>query len=192
MQIVYKTARLPDAIDIEKGIPFVVSTASADSSGDTINQSKWDLRRFASNPIVLFNHQHAQPVGRADGTHVEGGRLVSRVFLAAPGTSPTVDMLRALVEQKIIRAVSAGFVPTKTPTVKRDSAGNFTGLHFDGQELVEISLCAVPSNPQTLAAFKSFDLPALKLFADPAITKAQEARERRLMLLRLGVSSRRR
>ena len=186
MQIVHKRSRLPDRIDLERGIPFVVSTAELDAHGDTVDQSKWDLRRFKSNPVVLFNHKHDQVVGRAEGTQVKDGQLVTRIYLADEGTSAVVDMVRALVAQKIIRSVSAGFIPTTLPEVKRDKQSKYAGLHFVGQQLLEISICAVPANPATLAEYEKFDARVTRLCADPAVSCAIETRERRMVLLRLG------
>lgn len=155
--IVHKAAQLaPTAAPDE--LECVVSDETVDRYGDIIRAEGWQLADYQRNPIVLFAHDSAWPVGVAPRVWREGPKLMARIKLAAQGTSELIDALRSLVAQKIIRAVSVGFRPTKEPQLLRDAEQRPTGYEFIGQELLEISLVAVGANPHALAVAKSMNL----------------------------------
>lgn len=155
MAPIFKAAELSES-PTGGGYAFVASTATRDRYGDIVVQD-WDLTQYNRNPIVLFAHDATRPVGTARAT-VDKGRLLASLTLAEPGTSEDVDYLRKLLEQKIIRAVSVGFLPGKSE-VMRDDDGSFTGFRYSQNALVEISLVSVPANPQALAVARSLYIP---------------------------------
>lgn len=155
---VYKTTELRAAGD--NAWEFVASDETIDRYGDIVRVKGWELANYKRNPIVLYQHQSSVPVGISDKVWIEGKALMSRIKLAAEGTSDFIDTLRKLLQQKIIRAVSVGFVPTKQPNYLRDEkSDSIVGQEFIGQELLEISLVSVPANPAALALAKSMDIP---------------------------------
>jgi HK97 family phage prohead protease len=158
-QIVTKHAELsaPRSAATDE-LEFIASDETVDRYGDIIRVDGWQLDEFQRNPIVLFGHDSGAPVGTAPRVWKEGTKLRAAIKLAAEGTSEIVDALRALVAQKIIRAVSVGFRPTVEPKVLRDDDGDRTGYEFIGQELLELSLVAVGANPHALAIAKSLNL----------------------------------
>lgn len=155
---VYKTAELKSASDGQ--YEFVASDETPDRYGDIVRASGWELANYKRNPIVLFQHQSSNPVGIATKVWVESKALMIRIKLAAEGTSPFIDTLRKLLDQKIVRAVSVGFLPTKAPNYLKDAKTEaITGLEFNGQELLENSIVSVPANPAALALAKSLHIP---------------------------------
>lgn len=172
-KVVYKTAELKAVSDGQ--YQFVASDESTDRMGDIIRVAGWQLANYKRNPIVLFQHQSSNPVGISTKVWVEGKALMSRIKLAAEGTSPFIDTLSKLLSQGIIKAVSVGFAPTADPAYIRDAkTDQITGLEFTSQELLEISLVSVPANPNALTLAKSLHIPDLHLqrvFA-PAIKDA--------------------
>lgn len=191
---VYRAAELTSNKD--GTFTFVASDESKDSHGDIVRAASWDLKRYTSNPIVLFGHDNQNPVGVSVKTWKDGTRLMSTIKLAEEGTSPFIDTLRKLVAQKIIRSVSVGFKPTVEPLRITDKQGNWLGgFEFVGQELLEISLVSVPSNPNALSIAKSAnaserDLQRLFINDQSALAqKSYEENERLITLLRLGASS---
>ena len=80
----------------------------------------WDLKAYNSNPIILFSHNGSLPVGTSK-VWLEGKQLMTDINLAESGTAPVVDYVRGLVRQKILRAVSVGFLPTAEPKYIRDA-----------------------------------------------------------------------
>lgn len=170
---------------------FVGSDETPDSYGDIVRASGWDLRRYKKNPIVLFGHDGRMPVGFSKKVQVEGKRLVHDIKMAAEGTSEFIDTLVKLMNQKIVKAVSVGFQPTKDPEVLRDKDGNFLGFEFNGQELLELSVVSIPANPNALALAKSWgakDATLARLSVkDALVQNAHNAR--RIAIHRLGASS---
>lgn len=138
------------------GMEFVLSDATMDSYGDVVDTTGWDLRRFKKNPIALFGHNSAFPIGKWSDVRVEDGKLKGRLEFAKQGTSFRIDELRKLVEQGILRAVSVGFRSIKAEPI--DPEKPYAGTRFLKQELVECSLVSVPANPAALAVAKQMKI----------------------------------
>lgn len=138
---------------------YVMSDASVDRMGDVIEPTGWQLSNFKNHPIALLNHDRNQIIGKWVDVRVESGKLRGRLELAAAGTSPLVDMMRALVDQDIMRAVSVGFRPLEQKPLNEDADKYFGPFRFTKQELLECSLVAVPANANALATAKSLGLP---------------------------------
>jgi len=177
----------------EREFEFIASDETPDSYGDIVRVEGWELKRYRKNPIVLFGHRSDTPVGHSPKTSVDDERkaLVSRIKLAEEGTSDFIDTLYKLMKQRIVRAVSVGFRPTKDVEILRDKEGTFTGLEFNGQELLEISIVSIPANPNSLSLAKSWgakDSTLRRIVEQDAVVQAS-IRQRQLELLKLGVSS---
>jgi HK97 family phage prohead protease len=139
-------------------IEVVASDETVDRYGDIIRAEGWQLQDFKRNPVVLFAHDSTQPVGTAPRVWREGKQLRALIKLAAQGTSELIDLVRSLIAQKVLRAVSVGFRPTVEPNRIRDAEDRVTGFEFIGQELLELSIVAVGANPEALAIAKTMNL----------------------------------
>ena len=138
------------------GMEFVLSDATVDSYGDIVEPSGWDLKRFKQNPIALFGHSSAFPIGRWADVRVEDGKLKGRLEMAKAGTSYRLDELRRLIEQGILRAVSVGFRPLKAEPIDKEKP--YGPQRYMKQELLETSLVSVPANPAALAVAKGMKI----------------------------------
>jgi len=169
---------------------FVASDETPDRYGDVIRVAGWQLENYAKNPIVLFGHSARDPVGTAEMS-IAGKRLIADIQLGDPGTTPMIDAVRALTEQKILRAVSVGFQPTKAPNEIKDPESNkwTGGYEFVGQELLENSIVSVPANPAALALARSFSPEIRRALFRPAPGSLDVARAQ-ITVLRLGVTDR--
>ena len=134
------------------GLDFVISDGSLDRHGTRINPKGWDLTSFKRNPIALFSHSSAFPIGTWENVRVEGDQLVGRLVLAAKGTSARIDELISLVEQGVLRAVSVGF------SILEFGVPGKSQYDFDRQELLEVSLVSVPSNTNALAMARALNI----------------------------------
>lgn len=177
----------------DREFEFLASDETPDSYGDVVRVEGWELKRYRKNPIVLFGHRSDTPIGYSPKTAVDEARnaLVSRIKLADEGTSDFIDTLYKLMKQRIVRAVSVGFRATKDVEVIRDKEGNFQGLEFNGQELLEISVVSIPANPNSLSLAKSWgakDSTLRRIVEQDAVVQAS-IRYRQIELLKLGVSS---
>lgn len=131
-----------EAVTPGDALEFVLSDGSRDRHGTRINPNGWDLSHFRNNPIALFGHDSAFPIGRWENVRAEGGKLIGTLKLAAKGTSQRIDELISLVEQGILRAVSVGFSVL--------SEGDGRTWEYEEQELQEASIVSVGSNKNAL------------------------------------------
>ncbi len=144
-------------IDPDAPLKFVASDETKDRYGDVIRVTGWDVTNFKKNPIALFNHSSANIVGTVPRTWVEGKKLMSEMRLAAAGSGQIVDYVRALVQQRILRAVSVSFLPSEAKEMVKD--GRFDGYEYLKQELLEVSLVAIPANPAAVAVARTLNIP---------------------------------
>ncbi len=165
---IFKTGSQSPANPLE----FVMSTPSVDRMGDVVEQD-WDLADFLRNPIALYNHDTQAPIGTWERVRVDGGRLLGQLKLAAAGTSDLIDTVRALVEQRVLRAVSVGFMPGEAKALK-DGAG----YRLSKNRLFECSLVSVPANAEALAITRSLDPSTRRtLFAESRRPEAESVAE---------------
>lgn len=129
--------------------PFVMSVGTPDGADDVVEQT-WDLARFAANPVAFFNHRSwGLPVGRWERVRVEGGVL--RGDFVPTDASEEGRTIRAMLDEKTLRAASVGFVPgkvterSKYPTDHPLYAAR--GYVFSQNNLLECSIVGVPMHP---------------------------------------------
>src|SRR5262245_34138500 len=116
MEPIFKTTAGEPTEDLE----FVMSDDSVDRVGDIIQADGWQLGKFRKNPIALFGHSSSFPIGTWSNVRVEGNKLLGKLKLAQKGTSQRIDELIGLVEQRVLRAVSVGFMPIKAEPLDPD------------------------------------------------------------------------
>lgn len=126
---------------------FIMSTDTVDRHGDIVKQD-WKLAEFKSNPIALFGHSQSFIIGTWEKVRVVKRQLIGRLKLAADGTSDRIDEIRSLVEQRVLRAVSVGFIPGEVKAL--DEEKPWEGYTLSKNRLLECSLVAVPANPDAL------------------------------------------
>jgi len=149
-----------------------MSTPSVDRMGDVVEQD-WDLTDFLRNPIALYNHDTQAPIGTWERVRVDGGRLLGHLKLAAAGTSDLIDTVRALVEQRVLRAVSVGFQSGEAQALKGGA-----GYRLSKNRLFECSLVSVPANAEALAITRSLDPSTRRtLFAESRRPEAESVAE---------------
>ena len=143
--------RLETSFVVEKAagdrrLSAIASTEAVDRVGDVILQSGWDLEPFRANPVILRQHDHSRPVARAENVRVAGDELRMTIVFPPPGGSADADETWNLVEAGVLRALSVGFMPLET----RPRPNSSGGLTIVRAELWEVSLVAVPANPEAL------------------------------------------
>lgn len=140
---------------------FIASDETVDRMGDVIRVKGWDLTNFEQNPVALFGHNDAFPIGtvaamtktRRDGRPV----LLETIDYATAEVNQAADGIFRLVDAGIIRAVSVGFIPTKStwPSSPEERQALGLGPHgclYEEQEQLELSNVTVPANPSALSA----------------------------------------
>ena len=130
----------------------MASTADFDRAGDSINADAWGkggLANFKNNPIILFNHNYDQPIGRATGIKVtdKGLELEAKISKSAP------NGVCDLVKDGVLGAFSVGFRVKDADYIEETD-----GLMIKDAELFEVSVVSVPCNQAaTFSLAKSFN-----------------------------------
>jgi len=140
-------------------VDFIASTADIDGDGDIVEQD-FVFERFNKNPVVLFAHDsRSLPIGQAINTRTEGGVLRTTVKFASKAANPIAENVFQLVKEGVMRAMSIGFLPRDIRREVRDEKEVFI---LSKNELFEVSVVPIPSNPNALAEAKSKALNASK------------------------------
>ena len=146
------------AVDENRSARFVASSNRIDRYGDIIEQ-EWDLADFWRNPVFLWSHNSwGMPIGwvREFEPTTDRSETVARVEFAPEGHDEFVDKLVRAVNLRLIRAVSVGFVPVEYED-RLDEKGRWDGYRFMRNQLIELSLCTIPANPDALGLARSID-----------------------------------
>lgn len=141
----------------DRTIGFTISTGAVDRDMDTINVRGWHLENFRKNPVVLWSHRADElPIGKVVDLGRDDRRLHAAVKFLPGGygaASDLADCIYRMSSDGYLSATSVGFKPIKwdfTDDEERGGDGWFPGIDFAEQELVELSVVCVPSNPEAL------------------------------------------
>jgi len=133
----------------ERKYEFIASTADQDRDGEVIDVNGWDLKNFKKNPVIMFAHDYRTlPIGRATRIGVRDGKLVNNVEFPPEGTYEFADIVERLVGAGFLKTESVGFMPKKWED--GDGGEKSPRRTYTKQELLEISIVPVPSNPNAL------------------------------------------
>ena len=129
---------------------FTASTSTQDRDGEVIEATGWDLKNFKKNPVIMYAHDYRSlPIGRAPRIWVSDGNLKNTIEFPPEGTYEFADIVERLVDTGYLKTVSVGFIPKKWEDGNGEKEPRRTYLK---QELLEISIVPVPSNPDALAS----------------------------------------
>lgn len=156
---------------------FVASTAASDRMDDVIDQASWKLDNYRANPVVLVDHDYraGSVVGKGEVQIVAGVGLVLDVVQWS--SKEVAQAVKLDVEEGIINAVSVGCrpgrrvarrsLPSTDPLYMADGYGE---VYYDC-DLLEVSIVAIPANPQAVAVRSADDIADAildKMAHDPA------------------------
>ena len=126
------------------------STGSKDRHGDIILPEAWKkgTSEYERNPIILAYHNHDTPAGKTTGLEInkKGLKITGQISKAAGN-------VYTLVKEGILSTFSVGFM------VKDADYDEKTNIFVIKEaELLEISVVAVPANPDaTFSIAKCFE-----------------------------------
>ena len=133
----------------ERQIRVVATDATPDRDGDIVEPQGAVLDNFKKNPVCLWQHNAAAPIARCSSIGPVGAQLIAVMDFPPPGTSNLSDECLRLAKAGIVSAVSIGFLPLQWAPLAKG------GFRFIRWELLELSLCSVPSNPDALVIGRS-------------------------------------
>jgi len=133
----------------ERQYEFTASTADMDRDGEVIDVEGWDLKNFKKNPVIMYAHDYRSlPIGKATKIGVRDGKLINNVEFPPEGTYEFADIVERLVGTGYLKTESVGFIPRKWED--GDGGEKTPRRTYTKQELLEISIVPVPSNPNAL------------------------------------------
>jgi HK97 family phage prohead protease len=152
-------------------LEFIGSAGSTDRDGEVIKAEGWELENYKKNPVILWAHRYDEPpIGKAVNVKVVGPNLVFQVKFADATIYPFADTIYKLCKGGFLNATSVGFIPKEWELGKKESDPART---FTKQELLELSIVPVPSNPDALRNALDAKLITIKEF--DAITNLKKA-----------------
>lgn len=150
---------------------FVCSTEALDAHGTVLKQD-WKLDRYKKNPVVLWAHESRDlPIGQSTFIAVENGQLVNTIRFASEKANPKAEQVWQGVLEETIRAVSVGFEPSEMILAEVNGE---TVVVLTGNELFEISVTPIPSNPEALKRLRSRALESRKQESPMAAERGAE------------------
>ena len=160
---IYKTITT-QVKDIGDGVlEFVGSVENTeDRDGDVIKASGWELDNYKKNPIIMWAHKYDKPpIGKAISVSVSKGKLIFQVKFADFQTYPFADTIYKLCKGGFLNATSVGFIPKEWEIGKKENDPIRT---YTKQELLELSIVPVPSNPDALVTARDNKVITIKEF----------------------------
>jgi HK97 family phage prohead protease len=142
-----RTSNLLGIDDRDRSVGLLFSTADLDLDDEVVEQS-WVLDRFLKNPVVLWSHDASKlPIGKVTELSVTPQGLAGRIKFATERANPEAERVYQAVREGIVRAASVRFRPRSRMPEERE--GRLVQV-LSANELLEVSLTPVPSNPNTV------------------------------------------
>jgi len=135
---------------------FIASTSDPDRHRTVLNQENWKIKNFNDNPIIGYQHnlygglcEAPDPddvIGKGRA-YVEDGKLM--VDVVFDEQNEKAMKIKSKVERGFLKTVSVGFIEIGDGHEGNEDDGEDPKLYyFHGQELLEISVVNIPSNPK--------------------------------------------
>jgi HK97 family phage prohead protease len=163
MDPIARTSQLLGVDERDRSVALLFSTNDVDLENEVVDQGSWKLDRFLKNPVVLWNHDGSQrPIGKVTELTITPDGLAGRIQLASARANPVAEEIWQGLREGIIRAASVRFVPgTRKP---QEQDGKLVDV-LENNELLEVSIVAVGSNPATVVPQNEEELRAARLSA---------------------------
>jgi HK97 family phage prohead protease len=142
-------------------VEATITTETIDRDGEVLVSQGMDATEFEKNPVVFYNHDYAQPVGRITNLRRGDGKVDATIeFAKRPEGfegSYFPEFVESLVEQGIVKGISVGFVPlpggVRRPNKKdQDDYGETVRQVYSKWKLLEVSVAPLPANATALVS----------------------------------------
>lgn len=170
----------------DRQIKFIFSSATVDRDFDLITQEGIDLTWYQTNPLIFYSHDHdSVPIGKCVSIGIENGSLTG-IIEFVPENNPAVgtkaEGIFQLCKDGFLSAVSIGFIPLTYEHPDDELRYRNDGLDILSCELVEVSVCGIPSNRSALIQEISGPTPVMAVSEmEPQPKKYRAARLNRVI-----------
>lgn len=144
-----KTFHISSSFDVKaaggsKGLRIAgyANTVDKDRVGDIVLATAWEkgVKEYLKNPIILYQHKHDEPIGRAESVTVDKKGL----FLDAV-ISDAASNVQTLIKDGVLKSFSIGFRIKDADYDKEKDT-----FFIKEVELLEVSVVSVPANQNSL------------------------------------------
>ena len=155
MKYVYQTVTAATLQSSTELATCMISTINPDREGDVVVPEGGNFANFMKSPVLMWAHGGTDgyasvPIGSVTALEVMPGHGVKAEWKWLEG-DPFADRIKNAWKQGVVRASSIGFKPL---TYQKNGLGN----DIETWELLELSLCAIPMNPEAVRSLKALGL----------------------------------
>ena len=155
MKYVYQTVTAATLQPSTELATCMISTITPDREGDVVVPEGGNFANFMKSPVLMWAHGGTDgyasvPIGSVTALEVMPGHGVKAEWKWLEG-DPFADRIKNAWQQGVVRASSIGFKPL---TYQKNGMGN----DIQTWELLELSLCAIPMNPEAVRSLKALGL----------------------------------
>lgn len=136
---------------------FLAGVANAheiDRMREVVTPTGGNFGPFAKNPVLLWMHNHRDPIGQVPVLKAENNGVNFEAWCGDPAAAPLTQCqtdTRNLIAQKILKAVSIGFIPLKIKWPTYNDRGDMVDpAVIEEWEMLELSVVSVPANAGAL------------------------------------------
>ena len=142
-----------------KGFTATITTDTLDRDGEIVMPDGMNSKEYESNPVLFWNHDAEQPIGRALSLTRKGNAIVGEFqFAQRPENfqgSYFPEFVASLVGQGIVRGVSIGYIPEPNGTrhandLDRKKYGTTVRTVYSRWKLLEVSIAPLQANPEAV------------------------------------------
>tara|TARA_R100001086_G_scaffold169725_3_gene92506 strand:+ start:3291 stop:3908 length:618 start_codon:yes stop_codon:yes gene_type:complete len=142
-------------------VDATISTETIDRDGEVLVAQGMDASEFEKNPVVFYNHDYAQPIGKITDIRRKADKVDATIeFAQRPSDfegSYFPEFVESLVEQGIVKGISVGFVPhaggvRKASQKDREDYGDSVRQVYSKWKLLEVSVAPLPANGEALVS----------------------------------------
>ena len=143
-------------------IKGVANANIVDRVDERINPQGLEAKNFLKNKVLLVDHMYFTRciVGRVEELTVDDAGVGFDAFIGDPKAGPLTETqrdIRSLVLQGLVQTVSIGFIPKKIKAPEWDDERKMTEPAVIEQwELLELSIVAVPCNPDATFEMRNY------------------------------------
>lgn len=141
----------------EKAKLWIAGVANAkeiDRMNEVLDPAGVDDKAYQKNAMLLRQHNHDYPIGQVTALKSENDGVKFEAWVGDPVAGPLTDCqieTRSLIAQKILKAVSVGFIPTKIRMPSYNDRGEMVDpAVIERWEMLELSVVSVPCNAGSL------------------------------------------
>lgn len=134
---------------------FVLSDESVDRYNTTFKVEGWELENFERNPVVLWCHNsRSLPIGKASVSKTDA-QLLAEVEFFDEATNPDAPRIMKMVDAGVLGVSVGARVLESEYNLDRESEDEWENIFnppidFTRAELLEMSVVAIPGNPNAL------------------------------------------